>query len=283
MQEYRDMSTFFEQTVGLDRAEVITRVLETQTEAYGYIDIPVLSHELRQYRGGNVLDIGSGDGSFLLQLAEQNTHLNFVGIEHNPEFFNKALSRLAAMRLSNVELQQRFFDATYTGTHDAILTRFTLQHASKPQEFIRSVFQALRSDGCFLCIDPIYDYYDSQPPEKVWQGFRTRLLVTYERWGSNPNVPKQTCKWLSEAGFAPIRATVHLYSPATIGDKRFHEVVMATATMFHLDHPDIWSASFLQELEDWLPNVSTDPFISLAHIMAYKGTPAKNSANQSTR
>jgi ubiquinone/menaquinone biosynthesis C-methylase UbiE len=265
------MSTFFEQTVGLERADVIARVLEIQTDAYGYIDIPILSRELRQYRGGNVLDIGSGEGSFLVQLAENNPHLHFVGAEHNPEFFHKARSRLAATKLANVELQPIFFDAQYAGKHDIILTRFTLQHTSKPQEFIESVYQALYVDGCFLCLDPIYDYYDSQPAETVWQGFRARILATYERWGSNPNVPKQACTWLAEAGFTSIRATVHLYSPVTIGSNRFTAVVLATATMFHLDHPDIWSTSFLQELEAWLQHLSTAPFIAIAHIVAYKG------------
>lgn len=265
------MGTFFEQTIGLDRAEVIARVLNTQTDSYGYIEIPVLSRLLRQYRRGSVLDIGSGDGSFLFKVAEKNPHMGFVGVEHNPEFFKKALSRLEEMKLSNVELRQTFFDSQYAGKHEVILARYTLQHASKPQEFIRSVYHALCSEGCFVCMDPIYDYYDSQPPEKVWQGFRERMLVTYERWGSNPNVPKQACKWLSEAGFESIRTTINIYSPVTIGYDRFREVVLATAAMFHLDHPDLWGASFLQELEEWLQNLSGDPFISIAHITAYKG------------
>jgi hypothetical protein len=39
------MRTFFEQTVGLDRAAVIAHVLATRTAAYGYIDIPVVARE----------------------------------------------------------------------------------------------------------------------------------------------------------------------------------------------------------------------------------------------
>jgi hypothetical protein len=81
--------------------------------------------------------------------------MDFVGTEHNPEFFNKARANLAATQLSKVTLKQLFFDAQYTGQHEVILTRFTLQHASRPQGFIRSVYQALCAGGCFLCIDPI--------------------------------------------------------------------------------------------------------------------------------
>ncbi len=81
------MATLSEQSFGPERAERIARVLEIQAEAYGYLDLPILSQELRRYSGGNVLDVGTGDGSFLCKIAEKNATINFLGIEPSAELF----------------------------------------------------------------------------------------------------------------------------------------------------------------------------------------------------
>jgi hypothetical protein len=46
--------------------------------------------------------------------------------------------------------------------------------------------------------------------------------------------------------------------------------MLATAAMLNRRHPDIWEASFLEKLERWLQNVDGDPFIAIAHVMAFK-------------
>ena len=138
-----------------------------------------------------------------------------------------------------------------------ILARFTLQHTSKSQEFVQNAYNALNPGGGFFCIEPVYDYYDCEPPQKIWQGFRERMLATYARWQSHPNVPKQVCQWLSGCGFESISVSINLYSPITIGHNRFEAVVLATAAMLNLHHPDIWETSFLEKLERWLQNLDT--------------------------
>ena len=264
------MTTYFEQTVGLDRAEVVAQVLDLQTEAFGYLDVPMLSREFRDFSGGNALDIGTGDGSFLARLAEANTDIQFVGIEHNMEFLDKARSRFDGLELPNVRLKQAFFDSDYAHKHDVILTRFTLQHSSAPQEFIRSAHRSLNLGGMFVCVEPVYAYYDSEPADPMWQGFRDRMLEMYSRWKSNPNVPRQACRWFSEAGFEGVRAAINIYSPATIGQRRFQDVVLATAAMMHKNHPDICDETFLQELEEWIVNPASDPYMSAAHVLGFK-------------
>jgi len=264
------MKTRLEQKLERDRAEMVARVLEIQTEAYGYLDVPILSRELSRYNGGEALDVGTGDGSFLLKIAERNPALNYRGIEPNAELFAKAESRLAKIRLPNVQLEQAEFDSGCKNKYDVILARFTLQHAGKPQEFVQNACNALNPGGCFFCIEPVYDYYDCEPPQKIWQEFRARILATYERWKSHPNVPKQACQWLSASGFESIIVSVNIYSPITIGHDRFEAVVLATAAMLNLQHPDIWEASFLEKLESWLKHLDCDPFIAIAHVKAFK-------------
>lgn len=276
------MATFFSQTSGQDRAETVARVLEIQAEAYGYLDIPILLQELNRYSGGNALDIGTGDGSFLLKIAEKNPTITYLGIEPNAELLAKAESRLAKMRLPNVQLRQAEFDSEYKNRYDVILARFTLQHTEHPRAFVQNVYDSLPPGGGFFCIEPVYDYYDCEPPQKIWQEFRARILATYERWKSHPNVPKQACQWLSDSGFESISASINIYSPITIGRNRFAAVVLATAAMLNFQHPDIWEASFLEKLERWLKHLDCDPFIAIAHIRASKPKQMSRTEQQSS-
>lgn len=265
------MGTFFERLLELDRIERVTRVLEIQTEAYGYIDVPVLSDALGPYENGSLLDVGTGEGSFLIEVAQRHPHMRVQGLEPNAAFLARAQARLQDRALPNVQLTHGVFDASHAHRHDVIVARFTLQHVPEPQDFIQSVYRALHPDGLFVCIEPVYDYFGSTSEEAIWETFREKMLATYRQWGSYPNLPKQICPWLAEAGFTSISAAIHLYSPITIGRERFAAVILATAAMLHAEHPSLWDAAYLERLADWIQRPASAPFISIAHIRAFKG------------
>ncbi|MCP4727963.1 MAG: class I SAM-dependent methyltransferase [bacterium] len=264
------MSSFFEKAIDLDRVQLISQVLEIQTESFGKCDILFLSNELSRYRNGNVLDIGYGDGSFLIKIAGENPDLTFLGIEQNSEFLSMAESKLAKTNLANVHLEQNEFNSEYDKTHDVIFTRFTLQHSSKPKEFIENVYRSLKPSGKFICIEPIIEYYDSEPPGKIWQGYRERMLMTYRQWKSNPDIFKQASLWLADCGFKSVSASICINSPVTIGQLRFADVVLSTALMLHHSYPDIWEVSFLGKLEKWIVKPACHPYISIGHLTAIR-------------
>jgi hypothetical protein len=107
-------------------------------------------------------------------------------------------------------------------------------------------------------------------PDEIWRSFRERSLASYTKWGSHPNLPKIIPRWLAEVGFGSVHVSLQLYSAATIGAGRFEAVVLATARMFHLEHPEIWDDGFMNDLRDWLIQADTDPYITIAHIRAVK-------------
>ncbi len=125
------------------------------------------------------------------------------------------------MRLLNVQLKQTAFDSGYEEKHEAILARFTLQHTRKPQEFVQNAYRSLKPGGGFFCIEPVYDFYDCEPLQKIWQEFREKMLATYARWKSHPNIPKEAGQWLSDCGFESISVALNLYSPISLGHDRF--------------------------------------------------------------
>ncbi len=264
------MSSFFEQSIDIEQLPSISQVLEKQTESLGYFDIPFLSNELSGYKNGNVLDIGFGDGSFLLKVAEKNPDMTFLGIEQNHEFLTLAKTKLNKKQLKNVHLEQIEFNSEYDKLHDVILTRFTLQHSSYPKEFIKNIYRSLRPSGKYICIEPIFEYYDCEPPNRIWQDYRKRMLMTFMRWKSNPNIFKQAPRWLSDCGFKSICASICINSPVTIGQQMFAEVVLSTASMLHHSYPEIWEISFLEKLEKWIESPSCDPYITIGHLTAMK-------------
>ncbi|MFC1564214.1 class I SAM-dependent methyltransferase [candidate division KSB1 bacterium] len=245
-------------------------LLELQTKVYGIFNIPFISDILKDYCSACVLDVGTGEGSFLLKLAEKNPNTKFTGIEIDPGLFKISQARLMNSDISNVELYNKLFDRKYSTKHDVIISRFVLQHHADPLEYLDMVFNSLNDNGTFICIEPVYDYYDCAKPEAIWKEFRNKMLKTYKRWGSNPNIPKQICKYLSDACFTNIHVSINLYSHATIDRASFNSILQNTVTWLTEIHPDIWEKHFIRDLLQWLDVTDSFPYITIANIKAMK-------------
>ncbi len=264
------MGTLFTEKTAANRMEIIAHSLEMQTEIYGAVDVPLLQDKLVREGARDVLDVGIGDGSFLMKLAEATPEIRYLGLEQNEELIAFAKRRFQKKYMPNVALKCANFDSGYTRVHDAVLARFTLQHVDQPDDFLDGVLKALKPGGVFLCLEPIYDYYDCGEEDKVWRMFRERMLAVYAKWGSLPNVPKSAAKMFSKAGFREINVSVNLLSPATIGRESFSRAVSITARTLHFTCPEVWDQAAVQEVENWLAGMTSDPYLAIAHIHAEK-------------
>ena len=59
---------------------------------------------------GNILDVGCGDGLFLIQLAKQNPGAQIWAVDINPDFIRQAQEKVQSERISTVHFSQQ--DAT---------------------------------------------------------------------------------------------------------------------------------------------------------------------------
>jgi len=221
----------------------------------------------------SVLDIGTGEGSFLLNLAKNLPDVNFVGIDHNDDFLKRSFTLKDKMALKNVELVKAFFDGSYDLTqHDMIFTRFTLQHSSDPQTFLDEVYKRLSNGGFFITIDEYL--FQTEIKDPVWNEFYDCWIRCFEKTGCNHLMSKEINPWLKRSGFKNIENSIQLYSPITIGSDNFKTLVTRIAALLYKVYPDVWRKSFFPIFEEWLDKITTsneiDPFIPMAHVVAKK-------------
>lgn len=247
------MASLMESTLSPQQHEMLKAVLIAQTESLGREETHVIEGILARHHCRRVLDVGCGEGSFLLHLASRMRRTRFVGMDHSELAIRDATLRLEGGACPNVEFRTAFFDSAYDpAMYDAILTRYTLQHSSDPRGFLRAVADRLAPGGVFACMESLDAYTDSHERDPVWERFRESIRAIHDRVGSNANVGKTLGRLLADAGLAHIQVCIVLCSPATIGWERFRAVVQATADLAFAFFPELFDRSLLDDLREWL-------------------------------
>jgi SAM-dependent methyltransferase len=246
------MPSLMESYLSLEQTDLLGVVLEAQTRSSGQLELPIVEGLLTSPRIRSVLDVGTGEGSFLRELARRLPQTRFLGIDHNERSLAKAARRIRRPPLQNVRLEAAFFDAGYDARkHDAILTRYTLQHCSRPRAFLAAALARLKRKGRFVAIESVEDYTDSHGGDAVWSRYRQALSAIHTRIGSNGNIGKALGSLFTEAGLERVHVRLVLCSPSTVGYARFRTVVLSTAALGHRLFPDLLDRRLLRSLQSW--------------------------------
>ena len=247
------MGSLLESKLTAEQHALLKKVLVAQTESLGMVELPIVEDLLKKHRCRTVLDIGCGEGSFLLQLARRLKGADFLGIDHNELAVEDARQKLRGRSRRNVTFQTAFFDPGFDRTkYDAIMTRYTLQHSSGPQAFVKAVFDRLNKKGIFLSLESLDAYTDCHEQDPVWERFRTSVAAIHKRAGSNDNIGKSLGLLLRGAGFRDIQVRVVLCSPSTVGVESFQAVVQTGAEIATAFFPDLFDQKLLEDLKEWL-------------------------------
>ena len=264
---------FFEQVLSLDKSTLFDRILKIQINTYGVLEIKKLANLIKKNEIKKVLDIGTGEGSFLINLAKDLKDIEFFGIDHNEKFLELAKKSSQKLGLKNIKFEKTFFDNKYSQEKfDLILTRFVLQHATSPKDFCSEVYSSLNNNGFFVTIDEYL--FDIGIEEPVWQKFMKCWIDVFNRAGCDHVISKKIVAWLSQIGFKNIKGEKSMHSPVTMGAENFKSLVITYAVTLNKIFPGIWEESFFPEFEDWLDEINetkrVDPFIPITYITAQK-------------
>ena len=174
------MKTMLESFLTLQQTDLLGATLEAQTRASGSVEAPAVVRILNERKCREVLDAGTGEGSFLLEVARQARGSRFLGIDHNAFAIDKANARLRRRSIKNVRFRTAFFDAAFDRKRrDAVLSRYTLQHASKPADFVGAAFERLKRKGPFIAVESMEAYMDCHVSDPVWEAYRAALLAVH--------------------------------------------------------------------------------------------------------
>lgn len=263
------MASLMESKLTPEQHELLRGVLVAQTESLGRVESPVVEELLGRHPCCRVLDVGCGEGSFLLGLARRMPRLRFVGVDHSELAVRDATLQLEGAATANVEFRAAFFDSSFDpSTYDAILTRYTLQHSSDPRGFLRAVTDRLETNGLFACMESLDAYTDCHEHDPVWERFRDAIQAIHRRVGSNPNIGKSLGRLLADAGLADVQVRIVLCSPTTVGWDRFRAVVQASAELAGSFFPELFDRTLLEDLGEWLGDRAAverkDPYLCSA-------------------
>ena len=259
----------------LSKSELADQGYKVQNNAYGVLDRPFLNGILAEHSDiKNVLDIGTGEGSFILPIAKQNPDISFTCIDLNEELIRRASASAKTERVKNIGFQTASFDENYNHNPcDLIFTRFTLEHSHTPQVFVNEVFKRLKPGGIFAIIDE--SWLDDDTNDATWGEFRKYMRQSYKAFQCNPHVARDVTNWLEQAGFSDIKLSTATYSPSTVGPEQFRALILTIPVLINkFVESEIWPDDYLEGLELWIDDIiktgRIDPRISFAHVTAQK-------------
>lgn len=114
--------------------------------------IPDLTYRLSE--GIQVLDVGCGRGRAMLKLAEIFPNSQFIGIDLCPGPIEEARSEALLKGLSNIHfLEQDMTHYMPNGKYEWITAFDAIHDQAKPDQVLKSIYQALAEDGVFLMQD----------------------------------------------------------------------------------------------------------------------------------
>jgi SAM-dependent methyltransferase len=100
-----------------------------------------------------ILEIGSGNGSYLHKWACQSREKQFRGIEMRPDYVKEANKECKGPNIGFQEGNAEVFDARLRGSADVVLFRLVLQYLGNPIGALQNAAQYISQDGHVVIID----------------------------------------------------------------------------------------------------------------------------------
>lgn len=176
-------------------------------------------------RGCDVADVGCGHGKALVKLAQAFPGSRYVGYDLHDASLDAARAHAEAAGVSDrVRFEQLDASTGLPGSYDVITTFDVVHDAVDPRGLLRSIRQALRRDGRYVCLDINASHQladNTGPLAAMFYGFSVLYCMTVSlagrgeglgTCGFNEQVARQMC---TEAGFETVRR-VPLENPFNI-------------------------------------------------------------------
>jgi SAM-dependent methyltransferase len=175
--------------------------------------MPEVQAKLEQ--GALVADVGCGRGKALIKLAQAFPHSGYVGYDSfEPTIAQATASAQAAGVADRVHFEQRDVSTGLPEQYDVITTFDVIHDAIDPRRLLRTIRQALRSDGRYVCLDINCAEHlegNAGPLGSLFYGFSVLYCMTTSLAGHGEGLgtvglPEGKLRELSrEAGFSSVR------------------------------------------------------------------------------
>lgn len=227
-------------------------VYKAQNDAFGFIDYPYLINLIHQKSSKRVLDIGTGEGSFILGLASKIQQVEFDAID-----LNENLIEIAKKNNQLLGLNVNFYNATFgddfdQSNYDLIITRFAVEHIKKIEDiesFVENTYGKLNPGGLLIIIEYYIDEKDISDP--VWKKFRNSEMKMYKKLQVHPRIGLQLPLYLWKSNYRNVTSVINHLSPVTIGTDRYYKLVSEYTKLYNQLDDVIWNSKLVNEINAW--------------------------------
>ncbi|TWT13449.1 trans-aconitate 2-methyltransferase [Planomicrobium sp. CPCC 101079] len=158
--------------------------------------MPKMAKQLKEKKGGNVLDIGCGEAGYIKKLAERFPSTQFTGIEISPtvtETAKKLTEGMANIKIENADLWKYVPEKP----QDLILMNNVIHYIDLEdrQKLYHQLAGWLNKDGVLSIVTPIAGSSDSPPFANVFNSFFSSFDNLYRL-----PTTEELAEWGAEAG-----------------------------------------------------------------------------------
>jgi SAM-dependent methyltransferase len=245
--------------------EVNKRVLEVstfvedcyiaQTKAFSPFEYAYIADLMRKNGLKRVLDIGTGNGTFLGGLAELTPDVKFEAVDADPLLIKHARKNI---HTKNIVFENRLFDSSFPGNgYNLIMARFAVEHMPDVPHFISEAYKRISNNGILLITEYYIDSLHSR--NDIWNLFREKEDEVYQKFGSHPRVSLELPKDMKDAGFKQVECIYRLISPSTVGSNDFYNLIISYANLYHNIEPSIFTDRIRETVITWCHNAMASP------------------------
>jgi len=183
--------------------------------------VRLLHGDTRFPRGARVLEVGCGTGAQTLSLARNSPGAHIVAFDHSTASLARAIERVAAAGLSNVEfLHADLFALPFdAASFDHVFICFVLEHLANPIEALLLVKRLLKPGGTVTVFEGDHGSAYFHPDSEIAQRAIACQVELQRRAGGNACIGRQLYPLLAKAGYdAPSVTPRVVYVDATRPD-----------------------------------------------------------------
>lgn len=233
----------------LDLQTLVEPCYKAQNKLFGPYDHELLADLIQTHAVKSMLDVGTGGGSFIREVAKLYPHLNIEALDGNALLIQMA-QKQSKNKFPNLTFKNQLFDQNYAKKKfDLITARFAVEHMNDPLGFVKCAKQRLKTTGKLLIIE--YLVCDGLNPPAIWKEFRKSEIKMYKHINSNHQVSHKLPAQLKKAGFKNITNVQYHISPSTDSKVHFYKLVEEYAKLYHTVAPTVFSKALKNKVCAW--------------------------------
>ncbi len=226
-----------------DHSDSVEETYVTQADVFKVYENPILERLIRENSIKSILDIGTGEGYFIHNLALKYADIHFTAIDADPKLIAKACK----YQLSNLQFECHEFSESYNSpnTYDLVLARFSVEHMQSPEDFVKIANNHLAENGLLFITEWYIDQDTNQ--NSIWKEFRTKELQLYQKIKSHPRLALVLPQYFKHANYENISSIQALVAPSTVGNAPFYRLSNIYVNLYGLIFPEEFSVNFVQD------------------------------------